>query len=42
MENINSIEQLLSKIQRVGRKCELGFDADITLKIYDDLKTWKL
>ena len=27
LENINSIEQLLSKIQRVERKCELGFDA---------------
>ena len=25
--NINSIEQLLWKIQRVERKCELGFDA---------------
>ena len=27
LENINSIEQLLSKIQPVERKCELGFDA---------------
>ena len=27
LENINSIEQLLSKIQRVECKCELGFDA---------------
>ena len=26
LANINSIEQLLSKIQRVERKCELGFD----------------
>ena len=27
LENTNSIEQLLSKIQRVERKCELDFDA---------------
>ena len=27
LENINTIEQLLSKIQRIERKCELGFDA---------------
>ena len=27
MENINLIEQLLSQIQWVERKCELGFDA---------------